>query len=79
MSWAPPAVGACPFCGGVGGLQAVEVPRTELRRVKFGVFWVLVSLVSFGLGLILYLVFPRKRVEVGVDRYVQCGTCGARR
>lgn len=76
--FAPPAPGACPVCGARGTLQAREVERTELRRVKFGVFWVLVSLMSLGLGVILYLIFPRKTVVVGTDRFMECGACHSR-
>lgn len=78
MSMSPPSPAACPICGGAGTLRAKSVELTEKRRVKFGIFWVLITLVSFGLGLVLYLIMPRKSVVTGVDRFMECGSCGSR-
>lgn len=58
-------------------LEAKSREITEKRRVKFGVFWVLTSLVSLGLAVLVWLVLPRKNVVVSVDRYMHCKACGA--
>lgn len=78
MSMAPPTPASCPICGGVGTLSAKSVELTEKRRVKFGIFWVLLTLISLGLGLLLYLVMPRKNVVTGVDRFKECSACKSR-
>ena len=58
-------------------LKSVENEIKEKRRPKFGIFFVLLSL-AFGLGLILWLIAPRKNVVVSVDRYVECKKCKVR-
>jgi hypothetical protein len=42
------------------------------------VFWILVTIVTGGLGLILWLIWPRHKEVIGVDRYLQCTSCNAR-
>ena len=51
---------------------------TTKKRPKFGVFWILVTIVTGGLGLILWLIWPRHKEVIGVDRYLQCTSCNAR-
>ena len=61
----------CPSCQR-GVLRAQ--PITEKRRIKFGVLWVLVSLLSIGLAVLVWLVMPRRNVVTG---YVNtCDVCG---
>lgn len=50
---------------------------TVKRRPKFGVFFILMSLV-FGLGLLMWLVWPRHKEVIGVDRWHECRACKAR-
>lgn len=78
MTFPSPTPASCPICGGVGTLRAKSVELTEKKRVKFGIFWVLITLVSFGLGLVLYLIMPRKTVVTGVDRFMECASCQSR-
>ncbi len=64
---------ACPSCQ-TGVLEAE--PITEKRRVKFGLLWVVITILTGGLGLLLWLVMPRRSVTTG---YVnQCSSCGHR-
>jgi len=69
---------SCPVCGAAGSLVARSHEITEKKRIKFGIFWVLISLFSLGLGFILWLIMPRTKQVIGVDRYMQCGACKAR-
>ncbi len=69
---------ACSICGAQGTLVTKQEPITTKKRPKFGVFWILVSLISLGLGLILYLIWPRHKETIGVDRWTECRQCGAR-
>ena len=55
-----------------------EEKLTRKRRVKFGFVWLLVCILSLGVGLIGYLLWPRRTEVVGVDRYLQCSECKAR-
>jgi hypothetical protein len=73
----PPPSGGCVNCGQTGTLKSVAKDLTEKRRPKFGIFYVLLTLVV-GLGLILWLIAPRKKVVVSVDRYNECKNCGVR-
>lgn len=68
------AVRACPVCGKCDW-KAREERHTMKRRPKFGLLWILVSIVSLGLGVLLWLVWPRRKVTVGVDRYLECRAC----
>jgi hypothetical protein len=68
---------ACKFCG-ANTLRPKSKEITQKKRVKFGIFWILVSCISLGFGLILWLILPRKNVVVSVDRWVECSNCGAR-
>lgn len=67
----------CAQCG-ERTLVAGEAKLTEKKRVKFGLFWVLVTICTGGIALLVWLVMPRRNVVVGVDRFLQCSTCGAR-
>lgn len=84
MSMTPPAPApaptpqACPVCGLVGTLRSQQIERTTKTRVKFGVIWVLISLLSLGLGVVLWLIWPRRTEVTGVDRWLECGSCHAR-
>lgn len=69
--------GPCPVCGRVGFLEAKRHDVTVKRRPKFGFFFLILTPL-FGLGFFLWLIWPRHRVVVSVDRYVQCGACGSR-
>ena len=78
----PPTQGAstmqgCPMCGQFT-MRARSDNITVKKRVKFGVMFVLLSVVTLGGGIILWLILPRKNVTVGVDRYMECGSCMAR-
>jgi hypothetical protein len=66
---------ACPSCGMRGTLVPQSREIKQKQRVKFGVFYVLLTFV-FGLGLILWLVTPRRNRVVSVDRYNRCSNCG---
>ena len=68
-------VPACPYCGQTGTLIPKTREITEKRRPKFGVFWVLISLISVGIGFVLWLVMPRRKQVVSVDRYDYCTAC----
>lgn len=74
MSWAPPVV---PIrhpqhvCTPVPRSKAVTVKR----RPKFGVFWLTATLLTGGLALGLYLIWPRHHVTVSVDRWTVCSVC----
>lgn len=48
------------------------------RRSKFGFLWLLATLFTGGLALILWLVMPRHNVTIGIDRYWICANCQAR-
>ncbi len=68
---------ACVVCG-AQTLKPEERKLTEKKRVKFGVMWLIVTIFTGGLGLIVWLIWPRRKVVVNVDRYVKCTSCGAR-
>jgi hypothetical protein len=68
----------CPVCGQVGTLRSQQTEHITKTRVKFGVFWVLISLLSLGVGFVLWLVWPRSKRVTGVDRWLECGSCHAR-
>ena len=71
------AAASCAVCG-AQALRPVEAKITEKKRVKFGLFWVILTLLTCGLTIIVWLVMPRKNVVIGVDRFMQCSACGAR-
>jgi hypothetical protein len=74
----PPSTGrACAVCG-AHALVARETPLTRKRRVKFGFLWLVFCIVTGGLGLIVYLVWPRRTEVLNVDRFLVCTTCNAR-
>ena len=78
QAMAPARGQSCPVCGAAGSLHSRQKELTEKRRVKFGVFWVLFSLLTGGLGFLLWLVMPRSKQVISVDRYMECGACRAR-
>lgn len=69
---------ACPMCGQRGTLRAVAAPITVKRRVKFGVFWVLATVLTGGLAFFVWLMMPRYNQQIAVDRYMVCSACGSR-
>lgn len=75
---AVPTGAPCKVCGAVGTVNARERELTARRRVKFGALWLIVTVCTGGLGLLLYLVWPRRNVTTGVDRWLECSSCGAR-
>lgn len=77
MQPTPQSAASCVICGSHTLSPKVE-QLTRKRRVKFGAIWLLVTLLSVGIGLIAYLIWPRTTEVVGVDRYLECSTCGAR-
>ena len=77
MPATPQSAAACVICGS-HTLTPKSDQLTRKRRVKFGGIWLLVCILSVGFGLIAYLVWPRTTEVVGVDRYLECSTCGAR-
>lgn len=73
------AVGVgCQNCGAHGSRKTVSNNITTKKRVKFGVFWVLFTILTGGIGLLIWLVWPRSSEVVGVDRYNECSSCGVR-
>jgi DNA-directed RNA polymerase subunit RPC12/RpoP len=76
MSNQPPP-GRCLYCG-AQTLAPKEQGLTRKRRSKFGVGWLLLTILTGGLGLILYLIWPRHNELVSVDRWIECTSCGGR-
>lgn len=68
---------ACAVCGEHSMVSRQE-QLTEKKRVKFGVVWILATILTGGLGLVLWLVWPRSKQVIGVDRYLECRSCKAR-
>ena len=73
---APPGRG-CAFCGG-HTLIPREQPITRKRRAKFGAGWLVLTILTGGLALLLYLIWPRHNEVVSVDRWIECRSCGGR-
>lgn len=48
---------------------------TRKRRSKFGVMWLLATVVTGGFALILYIIWPRHNEVIGVDRWNECTVC----
>jgi len=65
-------------CGRVGTLKSQQNEITAKKRPKFGIFWIVVTIFTGGLGIILWLIWPRHKVVVSVDRYLQCSSCKSR-
>ena len=59
-------------------MRSVQNDITTKKRPKFGVFWVLFADSTGGLGIILWLIWPRHNEVIGVDRYLHCTACNAR-
>lgn len=72
-----PSGAACKICGVPGMLITKNVPLTQKRRVKFGVFWIVFTILTGGVGFLVWLVWPRKQETIGMDRSVMCRSCGA--
>ena len=51
---------------------------TVKRRSKFGVLWLTATILTGGLALIAYLVWPRHREVVGVATERHCANCKRR-
>jgi NhaP-type Na+/H+ or K+/H+ antiporter len=67
----------CKVCG-AHALRPKEHHLTQKRRPKFGLLWIIVTICTAGIGLLAYLVWPRHKVTVSVDRWLECTACGAR-
>jgi hypothetical protein len=72
-----PSAGACKVCGVVGRLRAENKTITSKKRAKFGVFWLLFSILTGGVGILIWLILPRKHETIGVDRSIKCLACGS--
>jgi hypothetical protein len=59
-------------------MRSAQNQITTKKRPKFGIFWILVTIFTGGLGIILWLIWPRRDEVVSVDRYLQCTSCNAR-
>lgn len=64
------------MCG--GPVVPRERQLTMKERPKFGATWVILSLFTCLLAAVLWLMMPRKKVVTGVDRWLECTSCGAR-
>ena len=67
----------CVTCGSAS-LTGREEPITRKRRVKFGATWLVLTILSAGLAIPVWLMWPRTHETVSVDRWVQCQACGGR-
>ena len=74
---AQPHAGACSVCGVKGQLRARQEELTQKVRPKFGVFYVLLSLtiIGFPIAIIIWLMDPRRKITISVDRWMECGAC----
>ena len=77
MNLPTPSAQPCAVCGAYN-LRAIEKPITRKRRSKFGLLWLVATFLTLGIALVAYLVWPRHNEVVGVDRYLECSSCGAR-
>jgi hypothetical protein len=68
---------ACVVCGSTQ-LRPEEKQLTEKKRPKFGFLWLIGSIFTGGIVFLLWLIWPRHKVTIGVDRWVTCKSCGAR-
>ena len=69
---------ACMICGHQGTLRPGHTDITRKRRVKFGFFWLVFSVITCGIGFLLWLVWPRGTEVISTDRFVVCTNCGAK-
>lgn len=73
----PPTTAVCPNCH-----QLSLVPKkrelTEKKRVKFGFIWLMLCLATMGMAFFAWLVWPRRSITIGVDRWQECQSCGFR-
>lgn len=69
----------CPYCGAVGTIKAhARKVRGGSHRRKFGIGWLLATIMTAGVALFLYpLLAPKRADVVGVDRWTECRACGA--
>ena len=65
----------CVVCGKTTLALQEITPR---RRPKFGCLWWVLTVLTAGIALIVWLVWPRHEEDISVDRFVQCTSCGAR-
>lgn len=65
----------CPVCNQVAPIQHYTRPITVKRRVKFGVVWVFLTLLTLGWAVLGYLMWPRTTEVIGVDRWNECMFC----
>jgi hypothetical protein len=66
----------CVVCG--SAVVPRERPIVVKQRVKFGAFWVTISILTCWLAVLVWLIWPRNPVVVNVDRWLECTACGAR-
>jgi len=66
-------------CGRHGTLWSRQNELTTKKRPKFGIIWIVVTIVTGGLGLILRLIWPRHKEVISVDRYLECSACSSSR
>jgi hypothetical protein len=69
---------ACPVCGRQGTMRSKQNEITTKKRPKFGVLWVVLTLCTGGIALIFWLIWPRHKEVVSVDRYLECTACKAK-
>lgn len=72
--WGP---GTCVSCG-QGPLLWNSRPITRKRRYKFGLLWLLATLLTCGIAILFWIVMPRYKETIGYDRWLQCQHCGFR-
>lgn len=65
-------------CGTLATPVAHRHELTDKRRSKFGVLWLLFTLATGGLGFFAWLIWPRHKVVIGVENWVECPTCKRR-
>lgn len=66
----------CPYCRSVGTIRNHKRQAKRRYRAKFGLGWLLLTILTFGLALIPYVLTANRREVVGVDRYTECTACG---
>jgi hypothetical protein len=59
-------------------MRSIQNEITTKKRPKFGIFWILVTIFTGGIGFLVWLIWPRHKEVVGVDRYLECSSCKAR-
>ncbi len=64
----------CPQCGS-DEYGPTTVPITRPRRVKFGAIWLIATLLTGGLALLAYIVWPRIDETIGYHEIGWCPDC----